>query len=140
MILSRLTDEELLREAANADPLTTSDLQTELAKRLGALVDAQGETAEQLQWLEKIDFDPADARQREKVTNLLKLVREFPHWDISGLLGLLSEYDLDNPEALAKVLERDHDLQSLLDDIADPIAKLHGLANPTPAAAPATPS
>ena len=136
MILSRLTDEELLREAANADPLTTSDLQTELAKRFGALIDEH----DAMQSLLDDIAAPSDSTQRADVETALDLVREFPHRDISGLLGLLSEYDLDNPEALAKVLERDHDLQSLLDDLADPIAKLHGLANPTPAAAPATPS
>ena len=139
MIFSALSDEELLREAANADPLTTSDLQNELARRFANLVDEHAEGEEARQWLEKIDFDPSDAKDRERVAGLLALADEFDRWDIRGLLEALSERDLDNPEALRQVLERDAAMSSLLDDLADPIAKLHQLANPAPAdAAPAT--
>lgn len=134
--LNTLTNEELLRHAyAQQDALTSTEVEVELLKRFGALIDAHDADQEQRQWLEKVDFDPASAQQRAEVEKVLDLTREFEHWDISGLLGLLSEYDLDNPDALRKVLERDHDMQSLLDDIADPIARLHGLANPAPATA-----
>lgn len=139
MILSTLSDEELLREAANADPLTASDLQVELARRLALVTDAANEAAEVQDYLDKLDFDPTSPKDREAVELGLNLVREFAHWDIRGLLEALSERDLDNPEALRKVLERDAAMSSLLDDLADPIAKLHQLANPDPAdAAPAT--
>lgn len=139
MIFSALSDEELLREAANADPLTASDLQNELARRLAECVDEAVEHAEVDHWLDKVGFDPTNAKDREEVEGLLGLANEFAHWDIRGLLDLLSEHDLDNPDALRKVLERDAAMSSLLDDLADPIAKLHQLANPDPAdAAPAT--
>lgn len=139
MILTTLTDEELLREAANADPLTASDLQVELARRLALVTDAANEAAEVQDYLDKLDFDPTSPKDRETFELGLNLVREFAHWDIRGLLEALSEQDLDNPEALRKVLERDAAMSSLLDDLADPIAKLHQLANPDPAdAAPAT--
>ena len=134
--LNTLTNEELLRHAyAQQDALTSTEVEVELLKRFGALIDEHDAGEEQRRWLEKVDFDPSDSTQRADVETAPDLVREFPHWDISGLLGLLSEYDLDNPGALRQVLERDHAMQSLLDDIADPIARLHSLANPAPATA-----
>ncbi len=139
MILSTLSDEELLREAANADPLTASDLQVELARRLALVTDAANEAAEVQDYLDNLGFDPTSPTDRETFELGLNLMREFADWDIRGLLAALSEQDLDNPEALRKVLERDAAMSLLLDDLADPIAKLHQLANPDPAdAAPAT--
>lgn len=135
MNLRNLSDEELLRAAALADPLTTSDLQTEMARRFTVLLDAH-ETAERaLAALDDLSVDITDSKDLKLITDLVTLRSEFEHWDIRGLLELLSERDLDNPEALRQVLERDAAMASLLDDLADPIAKLHGLANPAPAEA-----
>ena len=117
MQLSALTHEELLRHAqADLDPLVSTAMECELLKRYAELV-AENEA-------------PSDAEQRQELEKLLNLSNEFSGWDIRGLLELLSEHDLDNPEALRAVFERDAAMQGLLDDLADPIAKLRQLANP----------
>lgn len=142
MNLANLTDDELLRHAhVQFEPLTGTALEAELLRRFEAHADTIAANAQVLTALDNLDLDLTKTKDVEKVTKLLKLVDEFDGWDIRALLELLSGQDLDNPEALRQVLERDAAMQSLLDDLADPIAKLHSLANPAPAdAVPATTS
>ena len=131
MQLSALTDEELLRHAqVDHDPLVATGLETELLARYAKLVAANESDEEALNALEDIGVDPHSAAQRADLEKLLTLRNEFAYWDIRGLLELLSEHDLDNPDALRQVLVRDEAMRGLLDDLADPIAKLHQLANP----------
>ena len=131
MILSSLTDTELLRHArAQFDPLTSTEIEAELIKRMEDMTLFSETARETLAGLDDIGLDLNTTRDLELITRLVNLHNEFENWDIRGLLEALSTQGLDNVEALNAVLERDASLQGLLDDLADPIAKLNRLANP----------
>ena len=132
MSIANLTHAELLSHAqVDFDPLTGTALEAELLKRFSALIDRNDDLEEAASDLDNVaGLDLTRAEDRELVTRLVNLQHEFEHWDIRALLELLSERDLDNPDALRTVLERDAAMTGLLDDLADPIAKLHQLANP----------
>jgi len=46
------------------------------------------------------------------------------------VLAVLSEFDIDDPARLKAVLQRDAQLRDVLDDLADPLARLNRLAQP----------
>lgn len=131
MILSSLTDTELLRHArAQFDPLTSTEIEAELIKRMEDMTLFSETARKTLAGLDDIGLDLNTTRDLELITRLVNLHNEFESWDIRGLLEALGAQGLDNVEALGAVLERDASLQGLLDDLADPIAKLNRLANP----------
>jgi len=104
------TEEELIREVQNQDPLILSDLEVELAQRLVVAIDEAAETAPRVELLNDADFT-----EKSEVQTLLDTTR-----DVKALLGQYDDFDdigavgkhLDDVADLLKQYEC-HDLSDL---------------------------
>lgn len=148
MILSNLSDEELLRHAyAGRDPLTGTALEAELLKRFEECFDARAMLAPLTKELE--DFDLDNTRHVEKAAAALHFGAEFDAdtyrpllaaladedvhslddlKPLLALLAVLTEFDLDDPAALRKQLSRLAKFDQAMQDLAEPLTHLQALA------------
>lgn len=124
MNLGRLTDEELLRHAhVTLDGLTSTALEVELLLRLERHVAAAAEQEAYRALLDKNDIDSvADLKAQLDTAEALD-----EHIDGLALLGVLRDFDIDDPAALTTILKRDAALGNVLDDLAQPLASLQAL-------------
>lgn len=123
MILRTLSDDELLLQHENSDPLTRSELQDELAKRFSEAMGFKGVVDE----LEEAGVDTEDLGPVKKA---LELIDEYSAFDIAKLLGTLTAFDIDTPEALRQALQKSDDVGAVWDDITEPLERLRQLCNP----------
>ena len=138
MQLTSLTNEELLRHAqVDFDPITGSELEAELMRRFAALIDEHKANEAAIAMLDDHGIDPDKTKDIEKLEAALNFATEFQIPDVCKLLDALLDHDIDEPEQLRKVLERDAQMQQVLQDLAEPVQKLHQLVNPTPETTPA---
>ena len=146
MLLTSLTDGEFLRHAhAEHEPLIASSLEVELLRRFGDLLD---ETAFADEIKAKLD-EYGVAHDAAHLDQFLAPPREWDNSPISLLVNALDaeemthvllaqalalqnvclEFDIDTPDALRKVLERDGKVTQILADITQPINTLAEMAN-----------
>lgn len=131
MNLCTLTDEELLRHAYSGhDPLTGTPLEAELLRRFGESVDLAKEAEKTFEALDEAGIDVSTPKALSRLQGLVALHDEFRAWNVRGLLEVLGECDIDDPAHLRAVLQRDAQLRDVLDDLADPLARLNRLAQP----------
>lgn len=145
MLLTALTDSEFLRHAqAEHEPLIASSIEVELLRRFGDTQDTLESTAGLRTVLDEYDITEAAA-----LRDLLELpgdwggkpinvltdaldAEEMTHGLLAQALALQNvclEFDIDTPDALRKVLERDGKVTQILADITQPINTLAELAN-----------
>lgn len=121
---NHLTDEELLRQVHNEhNPLTTTDLETELASRFRSLLDEQAANRPLVDVIE--DFSDQTPKT---VREALQLVADFPFG--RDLLDVLTEFDIEAPEFLRKQLERISKFDQVMQDLAEPFTALQSLVTP----------
>lgn len=88
MNISRLTDAELLQHLwANRDPITTTELETEVANRLQAAIDREAEVAPVVDFLDEQNIEA------HELAGMLKLLEEFNAADIKSLRQKLERAD-----------------------------------------------
>lgn len=127
MYLSALTDRELVHHAdVTFDALTATDLQIELTKRFTALLDEHEANQEAIELLDENNLtDPGALRTAiDKAGALDERVNGL------ALIDVLLEFDIDSPDELKKLLQRDAQLRDVLDSLAQPLADLQALATP----------
>jgi hypothetical protein len=139
--LRNFSDDELVRHAqVEFDPITGTELEAELLRRFE---DYSAEGAPLLAVLADLGYEDADG-----LRDALKATGDWEANDLKALLGALNdadyedlddlkeaiamrdlalEFDLDDPEILRKVLERDKALSDLSNDLAAPLASLQKL-------------
>lgn len=139
--LRTLDDAELLRHAQiDFDPLTGTELEAELLQRFE---DYSAEAAPLLAVLTDTGYEDAD-----DLKGVLEAIGDWEAQDLKALLGALNDadyedlddikaaiamrdlaaaFDIDDPETLKKVLERDKALSDLGNDLAAPLASLQKL-------------
>jgi len=123
MHLAILSDRELVRHADLAfDPLTSTDLERELVRRLEANHGARDEIDQtNSAWSDVTEACESAGLERDQLPKLLLV---------------LSEHDIANADDLREALERDRDFQEVAEELAEPFARLAALINPTPTTAP----
>lgn len=120
MNLSTLTDDELLRQARNEfDPLTGTDLEAELLKRFE---DCSVTYADNEQRLEL-----CSGRSLEECKAAFEFAEHQVLDEVTLLLAVLAEFDIDDPGALKKVFERNAKFEDVLNALAEPLASLQAL-------------
>lgn len=131
MYLPSLTDRELAHHAdVTFDALTATDLQVELAKRFTALLDRLEPFDALADKLHEAGIDVEHNTGADRLVRFAEIASEFESWDIKALLDVLSAHDLDSPDELKKLLQRDAQLRDVLDSLAQPLADLQALATP----------
>lgn len=129
MNLRTLTDAELLRMARNdADPLFSTDLETELLRRLEDASAALRGYAPIVEYLEA--FDLTKPKDVEACKDALEFASDGSLPQAKALLDVLAEFDIDDPATLKKALERNAKFDDLMDDLAAPLASLQALTTP----------
>lgn len=125
MHLPALTDEELAHHAEQTfDPLTSTDIQQELLKRFHVLLEEAGAARDLESQLADVGFDMDATALRaaiEKANALDERVNGI------ALLDTLREHDIDDPDALKKILDRDTKVAAVMEDLAAPLASLQAL-------------
>lgn len=125
--LRTLDDNELLRLAhTEFDALTSTDLEAELLRRFEEYGVTSAENEPLLKVLEDHGIDSSIALEKT-----LGALKERDAESVSALLDVLGDFDIDEPAALKKALERNAKFEDLLNDLADPIASLHSLITTT---------
>lgn len=141
MTLRNLNDDELLRHAhTEFDPLVGTELEAELLRRFE---DHASEGAPLLAVLTDLGYEDAD-----DLRAALEAIGDWEAKDLKAMLGALNDadyedldevkaaiemrdlattFDIDEPDALKKVLERDKALGDLSNDLAAPLASLQKL-------------
>lgn len=126
MNLSTLANGELVRHAyITIDPLTSSQLEQELLRRFEEQSIAIGYFEPIADHLAVFDLDKT--KDVEACNAIFAFAEEHPVVPAGALLDVLTEFDIDDPAALKKALERNAKFETLLNDLADPIASLHSL-------------
>jgi hypothetical protein len=132
--LRTLSDDELLRLAHIVlDALTGTDLEAELLRRFEENGAVTAETEPLLKVLEDHGIDSSIALDKTlgALDKTLGALKEYDADQVGALLDVLGEFDIDDPAALKKALERNAKFDDLLQDLADPIASLHSLITTT---------
>lgn len=134
MQLSSLTDDELLRHADNSsDPLTSTVLEAELAKRLRAATDAAAQFAEALQILSNHGIDESKTADLERLERALNWETDYGPDQHQPLLYVLQSHDIDDAQKLEQILKRDAELPNAISDLKQSLETLINLTNSTPA-------
>lgn len=126
--LPRLTADELLRHAYNEhDPLTSTALEAEMLRSLEDLTSAAAENEPLLKMLDDrgLGAPAALEAQLDKAAAVDERIKGIALLDL--LLDLLLEFDIDDPATLKKALERNVKFESVLNDLAQPLASLQAL-------------
>lgn len=111
MYLPALTDRELLAHfEATRDPLTTTDIESEIAKRFDALLEAE--------------------EAREPLDEILAK-HNFDDGDLADILEIIDEHYCDSPGVLRQKLKRADAFYDIANDAGDVIARLNDLINNT---------
>lgn len=119
-LLNSLTDEELLRHfEAEHDPLTSTPITDELAKRFGALLDL--ERNKFVEVLDEFDVDNELALKSLLESHPASIV------EMGMLLSLLSEHDIHDRPQLEKLIEFSDKFRALASDAGDVFTKLNEL-------------
>lgn len=119
-LLNSLTDEELLRHFhAQHDPLTSTPITDELAKRFEKLVDM--ERNELVTVLDEFEITSAQA-----LNDLLEAHPESVT-SMTNLLAKLNDHDIHQVEQLTKLIEFADKFRSLASDAGDVFTKLNEL-------------
>lgn len=125
MDLRTLTDDELLRHAQiDFDPLTSTELEAELMRRFEDNSAITAENEPLLKLLE--DRGICSESQLEQLFSQAKVVDDTP--GAEALLDVLLEFDIDDPAALKKQLDRMAKFDEVMNDLAQPLATLQTLA------------
>lgn len=124
-----LTDGELLRLAyVELDPLTSTDLEAELLRRLEEGVNTGAQYDPVAEYLDAFDFTKTKDIERFKA--LLDIDLE-EHQRSKALLDVLLDADIDDAAVLKQRLDRLAKFDSLMDDLVQPLATLQTLATTT---------
>ena len=122
-----LSDRELLQRVwIEQNPLTTTELETELATRFDALLEWQEALQPLLKLLEDKFLDCFEAPDLEKVKAAVDLLADWPQ--AKSLLDVLNDFDLDNDELLRERLVRLRKLDDAMADLVEPLQVLSTLA------------
>lgn len=128
MNLRTLSDAEIVRMAHHdLDAITSTDLERELIRRLDAAVPLLAALVDHGYDAERSSGLSSDLK------NLSQIENDMPGISLDEIVALqlvLSEFDIDDPAVLRKVLERDQKLSGVLDDLAKPLADLQSLTTP----------
>lgn len=123
-ILASLTDEEIVRRAhVELDPLTSTELEQELLRRLELSIGEAEGTAALLRACD--DAGVTEAFEFEALKKVADKVDEFH--DAVELLEVLADFDYE-PGPLRKALERLEKFDRALQDLVEPLATLQTLA------------
>lgn len=127
--LRHLTDDELLRYAhLELDPITSTDLERELIKRMedgvatGALYEPVADRLD--------EYDFTKTKDVERLQAQLDVDLDAYRRD-QALLDVLSDADIDDPKVLKQRLDRLDKFDALMDDLVRPLATLQTLATTT---------
>lgn len=127
-----LTNEELVRHADLAlDPLTSTDLERELLRRLETLVGENGLAAAALDVLDDFNFDVTKTEGVEQIRDSLQFAVDFNPKSYRPLLDALVDHDIDTAAALIKRLELATAFESIANDAGDTLALLQDLITST---------
>ena len=131
LLLSKLSDRELAHRAwLELDALTSTDLERELLTRFEAQM-ARDETKAAIdKVLDDFGLDETKTADLERIERALNFEAEFDPATYRPLLDLLAEFDIDSPEPLRRILERDTKVSDLVNDLAAPLARLQSLTTP----------
>lgn len=128
MSLATLDNETLLRHAqVDFDPITGTELEAELLKRFEALLDLQREYQPGIDLLNNRGVDPEKTKDIERVRDALAFAENHDLEKTNAVLDVLGDYDMHDPDALRKVLERDAQVRNFITDLAEPLASLQAL-------------
>jgi len=125
--MQHLTDRELLQRAwSERDPLTTTELETQLANRFEALLDELEGDHPVLALFEDAGIEHQTVEGVEQIKTALQLITDWPQ--AKSLLDVLNDFDLDNDEMLRERLVRLRKFDDVMQDLAEPLQSLTTLA------------
>lgn len=128
MNLSALDNETLLRHAqVDFDPLTGTALEAELLKRFEELLDLHRELQPGVDLLNNHGVDPEKTKDIDRLRDALAFAENHELDKTNAVLDVLGDYDMHDPDALRKVLERDAQVRNFITDLAEPLASLQAL-------------
>jgi len=122
-----LSDRELLQRVwVEQNPLTTTELETELATRFEALLGEQEVAEPVLEVLDDLGFEYETEADIEKLKADLQVLADWPQ--AKSLLDVLNDFDLDNDEMLRAQLVRLRKFDDAMQDLLEPLQTLSTLA------------
>lgn len=128
------TDEDLLRAVDNQDPLATTDLERELAKRMVTFAEENALSAGMREVLDDFGFETHVTKDIEQVRAALQFAADYDPATVRALMETALEFDIDTADALKPMLEiADSICQARENPMEEGIALLHKIFNPTPA-------
>lgn len=120
--LTQLSDAELLQRVwIERNPLTTTELETQLAERFHAVLQQQEADHPQLEVIADFDLPEPD-----KLRDALQLRVDWPN--ARELLDVLNDFDYDNGEILRSKLVRLQQFDAVMEDLREPLQSLTTLA------------
>ena len=123
MTTAHLTDEELLKRVwLERNPLTTTDLENQLAERFQTYIDEVAGYAGVIAVLDDLEYS-YDAKS---VGAAMKLSEDFPK--ARELLDVLTDFDIDEAKPLRDQLDRLKKFDQAMEDLCEPIQSLATLA------------
>ena len=123
MTTAHLTDEELLKRVwLERNPLTTTDLENQLAERFQAYIDEVAGYAGVIAVLDDLEYS-YDAKS---VGVAMKLSEDFPK--ARELLDVLTDFDIDEAKPLRDQLDRLKKFDQVMEDLLEPLQTLTTLA------------
>jgi predicted hydrolase (HD superfamily) len=125
-LLNSLDDEELLRHFhAEHDPLTSTPITDELAKRFEKLLDENEANERVLGALDDIGIDLTVTGDISLVKNGVEVFREFAN--PRPVLEALSAHDIHTVDQITKLIEFSDKFRALASDAGDVFTKLNEL-------------
>ena len=132
-VLANLTDAEILRHAqVDFDPLTGTALEAELMRRFEQRMAANDVLAPLKSSIDDLGLDLTTSKDVTAVRDAVRFSadRDFNVAGVQQFLDTLSDFDIDDPAALRKQLDRIAKFDQVMQDLTEPLATLQTLATP----------
>lgn len=130
MNFRQYTDEDLLRTVHNQDPMATSALELELAKRLADNTDEYALDAGILEVLDDFGMRNGKTSSIEHVKAALQFAQDYSLEQVRAVMELALEHDVDTAALLKPRLELADQIDDIGNDAGDAIAALNKIFNP----------